>query len=163
MTRRLPHSIRTENAIFWGGPVTFNSWSFKTPIFFTCAVKKIMSSHSLVFLQPRVLLHGAAHVVLMVNSLPVNETNKHTVNQLYSIQFLKILKKKKVFQPGKSPESKDQRWKNKLGVWVKGTHRWFWQRQKYQEKASGSSCGIESGWVVDRNVGQWCLRLTPIH
>lgn len=25
------------------------------------------------------------------------------------------------------------------------------------------AAGLASGWVVDRNVGQWCLRLTPIH
>ena len=47
------------------------------------------------FLQPRVLLHGAAHVVLVVKSLPVNETNKHTVNQLYSNTIFKNIKKKK--------------------------------------------------------------------
>lgn len=64
------------------------------------------------FLQPRVLLHGAAHVVLVVNSLPVNETNKHTVNQLYSNTIFKNIKKKKVFQPGKSPESKTKDEKN---------------------------------------------------
>ena len=83
-------------------------------------------------------------MVLVVKNPPVNETNKqYTVNQLYSNTILKnIKKKKKVFQPEKSHESKtkDER-KESLGCgW--GVHIDGSGRDRYQEKGSGSSCGI---------------------